>query len=208
MKVKARYWLVSALLAGVLTAQAAWAGKGQKPSPSPTPGTTQPAQPTPPPNGSYSTTLSGSFAVCLDPTSFQEESCSTSKAQAFPVTVVNNGTAVALNGTSCGSSVEVDSDFPVDISPPIVTTNETTTATVTDFNPNTDSGDESFTTYFGGSCNGSVIDTTGATQASTGTLHFVVSQKGTRLDSIVTALQDPNNSIGDFSLSGVARLQQ
>ena len=63
------------------------------------------------------------------------------------------------------------------------------------------------TTYTGGHCNGASFDRTGATVASKGTDHLVVSENGNRVDAIVTSVTNSTKSIGDFSLYGVSRLQ-
>src|SRR5262245_7163016 len=46
--------------------------------------------------------------------------------------------------------------------------------------PATGTGDSSFTEYKGGKCKGATFDSTGATVADTGTLHFTVCQDGDR----------------------------
>jgi hypothetical protein len=77
---------------------------------------------------------------------------------------------------------------------------------VTEYDSSTGTGDESLTEYFGGSCNGAVFVPNGATQVDTGTLHFVISDNGNRIDSIVTSLQI--SGLGGFSLSFTELQQQ
>ena len=156
--------------------------------------------------GQFSATTTGSFAICLNPTTFAEEACSTAGAKAFPLIVlsVGNGTGDA-KGNVCESIVETDSDFPVDASAPFVAPNEHVVAKVTFYNPFTGSGNDSFKGYIGGKCNGASFDSTGATLVSFGTGHFTVSENGNRIDGLATKLQNPTNSIGDFSLYTVDR---
>jgi hypothetical protein len=120
----------------------------------------------------------------------------------FPQTIATAGhVAVGKNG-SCETGTETVSDFPVDISPPFVTPFQEV-AMSTGYDPKMGTGDASFTTYVGGKCNGSSFDSTGATVISSGTIHFVVSDNGKRVDGVVTMLTDPTGGIGDFSLSFV-----
>ena len=187
----ARNWLRLAGIAGMLAARPAIAGG------------------IPLPKGQFASTISGSFAICFSPTPpFPEEACNTAGVLVAPLTALLNG-ALTLdkNGNSCGSFVETDADSPVDVTPPFLTPNEHIARTVTTYDSSTGTGDESFTGYMGGSCNGSNFDSTGATTVSSGTDHFVVSEQGKRIDFQITTATNPNNAIGAFSLSGVNRAQ-
>jgi hypothetical protein len=157
--------------------------------------------------GQFSTTTTGSIAICLNPTTFVEEACTTKGVIAAPLTVVSvgNGTGTA-QGTGCESIVETDSDFPVDASPPLVTPNEHIVFKITDYDLTTGAGDDSFTGNVGGHCNGANFVSTGATQVSSGTGHFNVSENGNRVDGLATKLINPTNSVGDFSLYTVNHL--
>src|SRR5690348_8723628 len=74
--------------------------------------------------GKFSTTAQGSFALCLDPKTFDEESCSTEGVLVAPLSLLDNGALTAdTQGNSCSSFTEVDSDLPVDATPPFVTPN-------------------------------------------------------------------------------------
>jgi hypothetical protein len=159
--------------------------------------------------GQASATLTGSFAVCLNPANnFAEVACSTKGAHAFPFTALDVGYQVSdAKGNSCQTAVQTVSDFPVDISPPGVVPNHSV-GKVLDYDPSTGTGDSSFIGYTGGKCVGASFDKTGATEVSFGTVHFTVSENGNRVDSVITSLQDPVHGIGDFSLSGVLRVQQ
>jgi hypothetical protein len=65
-------------------------------------------------------------------------------------------------------------------------------STTTSFDPTTGSGTASFSRYHGGSCNGAAFDKTGATLTATGTLSFVVSDSGNRIEMLVPSF----NSVG------------
>src|ERR1700733_4572686 len=81
--------------------------------------------------GQFSSTLQGSLAICLNPTSFALESCSTSGALVAPLSVLAAGAYTQDNaGNSCAAYTEVDSDLPVNASPPTVTANEHVSAKV------------------------------------------------------------------------------
>ena len=153
--------------------------------------------------GQFSSTLQGSLALCLNSTSFALESCSISGALVIPLSVLAVGAFTQDSaGNTCAAYTEVDSDLPVNASPPTVTTNEHVSAKVVDYDPTTGMGDGSFTSYTGGACNGSTFDSTGATELSTGTDHFVITKDGNRVDFLFTTLTNSTGSIGDFSLSG------
>ena len=153
--------------------------------------------------GQFSTTVQGSFAICLNSTTFAEESCSTAGAAVFPLSILQNGvTTWDKEGNLCSTVTEVDSNLPVDASPPTVTANENTVGKPLNYNSTTGIGDGSFTTYVGGACNGATFDNTGATELSSGTFHFVVTDDGKRIDFLVTKLTNSTGSLGDFSISG------
>jgi hypothetical protein len=120
----------------------------------------------------------------------------------FPVSVLNKGSDVEdAAGNGCSNQTEVDSALPLNSSPPTVTVNEHVVSKLVDYDPDTGIGDISFVVYVGGSCNGTSLDSTGASQLSSGTANFVVSDNGNRLDNTLTTLTNPTSSIGNFSLS-------
>jgi len=98
---------------------------------------------------------------------------------------------------------ETDSDLPVDVSPPFVLTFNSVTK-VTSYDPETGTGDASFTDYSGGKCNGATFDKTGATVLDHGTEHFAASKDGDQIDFVITSLTHPVGAVGDFSVSGTA----
>jgi hypothetical protein len=155
------------------------------------------------PTGRYSSTVQGSLAICLNPNTFAEESCSTSGVLVVPLSVLDNGIITEdTQGNNCATVTEVDSNLPVDASPPTVTPNQHIVGKVLHYDSATGTGDGRFTTYIGGTCIGATFDSTGATRISSGTDHFVVSDGGERIDFILTKATNSADSIGDFSLSG------
>jgi hypothetical protein len=74
-------------------------------------------------------------------------------------------------------------------------------ATVTKYDESTGLGDESFTNYDGGTCIGATFNSAGATEASFGTRHFVVTQEGRKIFAATTTLQNKTGAIGGFSNS-------
>jgi hypothetical protein len=77
------------------------------------------------PAGNFSSTVQGSLAICLNPSTFAEESCSTSGVLVAPLTALATGAEIFDNeGNACGTYTEVDSNLPPNASPPFVTANE------------------------------------------------------------------------------------
>ncbi len=151
--------------------------------------------------GGYASIVPGSFAICLNPATFLEESCTTAGALVIPLTSMNVGKVIMdSNGNACGTYSEVNSNLPVDASPPqVVALN--VAAKLLNYDPASGTGDESFTSYTGGKCNGAAFDSVGATVIGTGTDHFTASGNGKRIDGIFTSLTDAVGGIGDFSFS-------
>jgi hypothetical protein len=150
--------------------------------------------------GNYADLLKGSFAVCPTPVTFAEESCKTAGALVFPLSIVTAGHLTVGKNVACETGTEVVSDLPVDISP-AQTTPIHVAPNLLDYDSKIGTGDFSFTAYTGGTCKGATFDSTGATVLSSGTVHFVASNNGKRVDGVVTSLTDPAGGIGDFSLS-------
>ena len=186
---KARYAVLLVMLAAfaAVLSQKAIAGKGGIPFPA----------------GQFSTTSQGSFAACVNPTTFALESCSTSGVLVFPTSDLQNGmTTFDASGHGCATFTEIQSDLPPDAFPPFVT-NEHSVSKLLNYDSMTGTGNGSFTGYTGGACLGATFDSTGATEVSRGTVHFVVTDDdGKRIDFLVTNLTNSTGSIGTFSLSG------
>ncbi len=119
----------------------------------------------------------------------------------MPFTTVNVGQATADgSGNSCGTYSGVESSRPLGTTPPQVSTLNVV-GKVLNYDPTSGTGDQSFTSYSGGNCNGATFDSTDATVVSSGTDHFVASGSGKRIDGIFTSLTDPVGGLGDFSIS-------
>jgi hypothetical protein len=151
--------------------------------------------------GGYASTVQGTAAICLDPNTFVPESCGTPDVLVFPFTALAVGRSIVdSKGNSCATDTEVDTHLPVDASPPQVY-KVNVAGKLLNYDPTSGSGDLSFTVYAGGKCNVAKFDSTGATVISSGTSHFVVSQRGNRWDGNFTSLTNPVNGVGGFSLS-------
>jgi hypothetical protein len=97
----------------------------------------------------------------------------------------------------------VSSSLPPSAQPPLVDSKSHVAVTITDYDPATGVGDASYADYDNGQCIGAKFDSTGATSTGTGTEHFVVSRRGTRIDVIDTAQTDATDSVGSFSINSV-----
>jgi hypothetical protein len=151
------------------------------------------------PSGHFSFTDEGSGAICVNPASGAPESCTASGVAAVPLNIREAGALTREEGgNACVTITSVLSALPVGASPPSVVV-EHVVLKVTDYDSTTGTGDEAGTDYIGGACNGATFHSAGATQSGTGTLHFVVSDGGNRIDSIFTALGGA--SYGAFSVS-------
>ncbi|MGA8223078.1 MAG: hypothetical protein WB780_15625 [Candidatus Acidiferrales bacterium] len=155
------------------------------------------------PHGHFSVNSQGSLAVCRNPGTFAEESCSTPGALVVPLTELYNGvTAVDKEGTSCVSFALVATNFPPNALPSNVIANAHCVGKTLDYDPTIGAGDGTYTVFSGGTCNGSVFDSTGATEILSGGFHFAVSEGGNRSDFVITSLTDPLGGIGGASFSG------
>jgi len=97
-------------------------------------------------------------------------------------------------GNGCGTHTGVVTTVPPAGAPQIAPI--THVMQVIHYDPSTGTGDMSLTEYFGGSCNGPALNNTGAIKVVDGTLHFVVSNGGNRIDSIVTSLSIVGTAAG------------
>jgi hypothetical protein len=154
--------------------------------------------------GTYATTGHGSeFACFQDTPPFPLAKCGSPGTIGLTASVVIAGSATVNLKENCATFTAVLSNLPPDVSPPIVIVLHSVFKLIS-YDPATGTGDESLTDYNGGTCNGPTFDSTGATVADTGTVHFTVSQGGDRIDSVVTSLNTPVGSVGDFSISSTA----
>ena len=145
------------------------------------------------PTGNFSLTAHGSEASC-------------SGASCVVLSIIEAGAEVRDGvGNACGTHAAVVNTVPPGASPPTVVPSVTHVLKVIHYDPTTGTGDESLAEYSGGACHGAIFNSAGASQLVSGTLHFVISNGGNRVDSIVTALNIPG--LGGFSLS-FTELQQ
>jgi hypothetical protein len=126
----------------------------------------------------------GKFSITAEGT---EASCSGNSCVTLKIIEAGNVIRDAL-GNACGTHAAVVNTVPPGAAAPTVVPAVTMVLKVTDYNPNTGTGDESLAEYAGGSCVGANFNSNGATQVTAGTLHFVVSDEGNRIDSIITLL--------------------
>ncbi len=64
------------------------------------------------------------------------------------------------------------------------------------FDPTTGSGTANFSQYRGGNCVGAAFDSMGATLVNTGTVSFVASDSGNRIEFIITGFSQVNSAFG------------
>jgi hypothetical protein len=122
--------------------------------------------------------------------------------------IVFQGTS-DTKGNSCNTVRHIFSpQFPNPVTPAVVVTHITTQKNIS-YDSTSESGTASFKSYDdrpGTLCMGSVlVNTVKAPATSNGTLSFVVSQKGTRIDSVTdTVVDTPISSLGDYAGNTVA----
>jgi hypothetical protein len=160
------------------------------------------------PTGHFANTTVATLAVCLNPTTFVLESCSSKGALVYPISFTAVGSENRDTKGACVARTNLSSPLPPSTSPPIVDSKAHEVVIVTDYDPTTGVGDATFTNYDGGRCIGANFDSTGATLTGGGIEHFVVSQEGTRIDGTTTSLTDPTNSYGSFLINSVDLKQQ
>jgi hypothetical protein len=149
---------------------------------------------TPLPTGQFSSSITGSLAICVDPKTFASEPCSTTGVLAVPYSFTAMGYTTRDKTGGCHTRTEVASPLPPSALPPIIDSKAHISFKITDYDPTTGVGDLSFTSYDGGQCIGATFDSTGATVTNSGTEHFAVSQSGTRIDAIITSFAGTPNS--------------
>jgi hypothetical protein len=147
------------------------------------------------PSGNFSLTVNGSESSCTAP-----NSCIT-------LNIIEAGATVRDSaGNGCGTHTAVVTFSPPVQGPPIVVP-VTHVFKVTNYDPTTGIGDQLLTEYNGGKCNGAIFIQGNATQETAGTLHFVVSEGGNRIDNVVTTLTLGTTPATNFSLTFTERKQ-
>jgi hypothetical protein len=116
-------------------------------------------------------------------------------------------------GNACGSHAAVVTTIPATAGSPIVVPSVITVLKVLQYDPSTGTGDASLSEYIGGACSGATLNSAGATQIVSGSLHFTVSDGdaangGTRIDSILTALVIQGAPVPNFSIVFTERQQK
>jgi hypothetical protein len=160
------------------------------------------------PVGQFSITVQGSLASCVN-SGGTAEPCNTSGVVVVPLGLAEAGIVIRdQTGNACSSHTSVASTVPVGAAPPTVLMQNTKIALI-NYDPMTGTGDASFAEYVGGACKGATFDATGATQTTSGTLHFVVTEDGNRIDEIITSVSSvPGpSSFGGF-LGTLTELRQ
>jgi len=152
--------------------------------------------------GTYALTAQGSVFFCLVPTPpFPPAKCGSPGSIGVPLGALQVGTITYdIAGNWCATFTETDTVLPVDAFSHTVSEFNAVGKT-TSYDPVTGTGEDNFTGYSGGQCHGATFDSTGATAGSTGTEHFVVSDRTKRIDYVVTSLTNPAGSIGGVSFS-------
>jgi hypothetical protein len=154
--------------------------------------------------GTYAFTDQGSIAVCLDQQTFALVHCGSAGSIVAPLSILHVGVITYdIEGNSCEKFTETETHLPVNASPPAVFVLHVA-GKITNYDPTTGTGDASFTEYVGGQCHGATFDSKNATVAGTGTYHFAVSNRGKRIDAVLTSIVNPANAIGGFSFSSTA----
>jgi len=153
--------------------------------------------------GTYSATVQGTVFVCLkNGAPFPAAQCGADGSAGILVSILHIGaTTFDAMGNSCKTLTGTYRSFPVDAAP---TTSSVfySVSKITSYDPATGTGEQSFTTYAGGHCNGASFDSTGATAGDAGTERIAVSNSGKRIDTVVTSdIDTPVNELGGVSVS-------
>ena len=155
--------------------------------------------------GKFETRGSGVYTLCYRENFTKEVDCASAPHEEVPykLTAVSHNIRDAA-GNSCAFTTMTGA--PTDVlaysakyaSWGLLKINFTRTnvSTTTSFDPTTGSGSASVSQYHGGSCAGAAFDSTGAILTGTGTQSFMVSDSGSRMDTIVTSFSVVTNPVG------------
>jgi hypothetical protein len=152
--------------------------------------------------GKFATAYQGSITTCFNPKTFPAtENCFATGAMPIAANAVFVGQLThEKDGDSCLTAT-ITLGTPGAPNPPFSEVFHAANK-VTNYDPATGSGDQSFTNYTGGKSIESKIDKKGATVQNTGTFHFVASDNGERTDAVGTSLTDSLGDIGASNLAG------
>jgi len=164
--------------------------------------------------GSFAGQTATNYALCLNAALTAPQSCSkTPSTQVIPW--VDNATTQGTTdtkGNSCSEEIETNAPFfPGPF--PANGNDDILVGVTTSYNPATGSGTASFKEYAAGpgvSCNGATfVNTAKAPVIINATIHFVVSQNGSRLDAITQTIHttSPVDFIAGFVGHGFALRQ-
>jgi hypothetical protein len=154
--------------------------------------------------GNFAGETEGNYGLCFNDDFSALRDCSTTPDD-HVVAWHNNYTTQGTGDTKGNSCSEfVGTEGPVfPIGQPSSVDDYIVVLAVTSYNPSTGSGSSSFTEYVAGPTvkrNGSTLVNTGtAPSVATGTIHFVASNNGNRLDAVNLTVQlSPINGIAGF----------
>ena len=148
--------------------------------------------------GKFSARGNGFFTLCFNAGFTALVDCASAPPHVVPFnqTCISHGTNDAAgNGCSvqtCTNAPVFGTTHPANVAP-------RTNVSTFSFDPKTGSGTSSGSSYVGGSCNGAVFDSTGATKVADFTNSFDVSDSGNRFEIINTGYTAVTSA---FSVAG------
>jgi hypothetical protein len=154
--------------------------------------------------GNWAGEGSATFAICYNADFSAVEDCSTAANNAFFNQTFVFHSTTDKKGNSCSTlTITNGPEFPAVPASPANAFTFIQTGVTTSYNPATQSGVGSYTSYNANSdtfCNGSVLVNTGnAAAVSSGTGSIVVSQKGALIDGVtLTSENSPISDLADF----------
>jgi hypothetical protein len=160
--------------------------------------------------GSFAGEVEANFGICLTADFSALQDCATTPADHIIPWHENATTQGTVDAAGNFCYDEIQTNAPVFPGPQAAQVNHyIDVGVVTSYNPSTGSGDNSFKIYVAGpgvKCNGSTfVNTDNATAVVSVTIHFVASNNGNRLDSVVRTIQlSPINGVSGFVGHGFA----
>ena len=159
----------------------------------------------PPASGSAAVNIGGQVTVCVKKGTTTPRACTFANALKVQASVQDVGRAAwdAL-GNVCTSASET---IAVPGTTVRITEDVTLVGTLETYDPASQTGTASVDGYSGGSCDGSVFNSQGATKRYSAAAKFVVSDGGKRIDGTATDITFPSIELGTFSISGFGTIQ-